>query len=313
MDKLPLEIIFHITPRLGAFDLYHFLTAYHCLGLYHDLHPDVFNSPQDGSVALYHAIRMGRLDLMKGIPKIRQLITAIDTFTRYPGQSDVGYYFAGKEKEFAASNCDGYINPLTVAIIQHQKYPTDDLEIIRFLLENGADPNVGDLFHRQSPLFIAANSGDHGAVSLLLDFGADQNRCSREDSLLLQDGSLSESPFEQWKSLLPLDAAVRGCHIQTVKILAENGGMMLCCPFRLLNLKAHQPPIILMEIFQTLHRNGNYLASDSQIRRLLKLVHPTIILKTRQSPRIEKITKNRRANVNRQFSNQFAAFKATWF
>lgn len=82
MGKFPLEFILHIAPHLGAFDLYHLLTAYDCRGLYHDLRLHVFNSHQDGSVALYHAIRMGRLDLLKEIPNIRQLITAIDKLTR---------------------------------------------------------------------------------------------------------------------------------------------------------------------------------------------------------------------------------------
>ncbi|OKP09744.1 hypothetical protein PENSUB_4867 [Penicillium subrubescens] len=99
MDKFPPEIVLQITSHLSAFETYHFLIAYLCWGLCHDLRPHVSISHQDGSVALYHAIRMGRLDLMKEIPNIRQLIKAIDNFTSYPGQHHEDCYFAGKERQ----------------------------------------------------------------------------------------------------------------------------------------------------------------------------------------------------------------------
>lgn len=79
-----------------------------------------------------------------------------------------------------------------------------------------------DLFHRQSPLFVAAYNGDYEAVSLLLGFGATQNGCSNEDRLLIHDGFLRDSPTEEWKIRPPLDGAVRVGHLRIVKPLIEH-------------------------------------------------------------------------------------------
>jgi hypothetical protein len=134
------------------------------------------------------------LDLIKEIPNLPQLIESIDKFTRYRDQEDAGGYFVGKQRAFAASNFGGYVNPLIVAINERRLYPKRGIEIVRFLLDAGADPDAVDLFHRQSPLFVAAYNGDYEAVSLLLDFGATQNGYSNEDKLLIHDGFLSDSP-----------------------------------------------------------------------------------------------------------------------
>ncbi|KAF3003906.1 hypothetical protein E8E15_001146 [Penicillium rubens] len=137
------------------------------------------------------------LDLIEEIPDLPQLIESIDKFTRYRDQED------------AASNFGGYVNPLIVAINERRLYPKRGIEIVRFLLDAGADPDAVDLFHRQSPLFVAAYNGDYEAVSLLLGFGATQNGCSNEDRLLIHDGFLRDSPTEEWKIRPPLDGAVR--------------------------------------------------------------------------------------------------------
>jgi ankyrin repeat protein len=255
---------------------------------------------------------MGSLDLIKEITDIPHLIKAIDNFTRYRGQDDKDGYFAGKEREFTASNFGGYVNPLIVAINNRQVHPKYGIEIIQFLLNAGADPDAPDLFHRQSPLFVAAVNGDHDTVSLLLDSGADQHICSYEDGLLLQDGSLHDSPKEQWKIRLPLDGAVRGGHLQIVKLLIKNSSGLVSCPFHLLDLKTREPSPELIEIFRNLHISGVYPMNESQKYRLFRWFNPTANMRSRQSARIKKRTKNRRDKVNLKFQEQFAEFESTW-
>ena len=241
------------------------------------------------------------------------LIKAIDNFTLYRDQDDKDGYFAGKEREFAASNFGGYVNPLIVAINNRQVRPKYRIEIIQFLLNAGADPDARDLFHRQSPLFVAAANGDYDAVSLLLHFRACLRVTSEEDRLRLKDGSFHDNPWKPWRNRLPLDGAVRGGHLQIVKLLIRKGSGKGSCPFHLIDFKTREPSAELMEIFQTLHISGLYSMNESQKHKLFRWLNPTASLRSRQSPRIEKRTKNRRDTVNPKAEEQFAEFKSTWF
>jgi hypothetical protein len=119
-----------------------------------------------------------------------------------------------------------------------------------------------DLFHRQSPLFVAAYNGDYEAVSLLLGFGATQNGCSNEDRLLIHDGFLRDSPTEEWKIRPPLDGAVRVGHLRIVKPLIEHTGCLASCPFHWLDLGPREPSPELMKIFQTLHIRKVYTMNE---------------------------------------------------
>ncbi|KAJ6018506.1 Ankyrin repeat protein [Penicillium canescens] len=183
----------------------------------------LFKSNLDRTVALYHAICIGSLDLIKQITDLPHLIAAIDEFNNFGDDHVKGGYFAGDEKAFAASNFGGYVSPLIVAINNRNVESKHGMEIIQFLLDAGADPNTPDRFHRNLPLFVAASKGDHELASLLLDNKADQFIYSIEGSLILRDGSLRESHWKKWKLLVPLDAAMRGGYIELAELLIERG------------------------------------------------------------------------------------------
>ena len=76
-------------------------------------------------------------------------------------------------------------------------------EIVRLLMENGANPNARDE-DDQTPLYWAAGRGRIEIVRLLMENGADINAGgSREGT--------------------PLRGAARGGHIEIVRLLMENG------------------------------------------------------------------------------------------
>ncbi len=60
-------------------------------------------------------------------------------------------------------------SPLICAL----KYPTEDLAIIKALLEAGADPNVQTIRSKTTPLMLAADSNNTEAIQLLLAYKAD--------------------------------------------------------------------------------------------------------------------------------------------
>jgi len=61
------------------------------------------------------------------------------------------------------------------------------VDIVRFLLENGADPNMQDSFSKTTPLFIAVQRQvSNEIIELLLVNGADPNICELYGDTSLQ-------------------------------------------------------------------------------------------------------------------------------
>jgi ankyrin repeat protein len=73
------------------------------------------------------------------------------------------------------------LNPKSIDLWQHYTRPIfcaaicGNLEIIKFLVENGADVNVKDFLFGKTPLFDAAHNGRLGIVKYLIENGADVN------------------------------------------------------------------------------------------------------------------------------------------
>ena len=113
------------------------------------------------------------------------------------------------------------------------------LEIIRLLLQAGADPNAAVRYRRMTPLICAANHAMTGAVQLLLQAGADPNTADVSRStallcaahgnskhtgavrLLLQAGADVNAANVNGQT--PLMAAARNGHIEALRLLLEAG------------------------------------------------------------------------------------------
>ncbi|CAG7941496.1 unnamed protein product [Penicillium salamii] len=92
--------------------------------------------------------------------------------------------------------------PLFIAL--HDCPSNARLEMVRLLLENGADPNGnGGLEVSQTPLQRAIQNGDLEAAMLLVEFGADPNRAARRT--------------------VPLHMAVQQGHPALVRCMLEHG------------------------------------------------------------------------------------------
>ncbi|KAJ9482199.1 hypothetical protein VN97_g11239 [Penicillium thymicola] len=198
LDKLPLELLFLITPNLDPFELFSLLSVCPHRGSYHDLRQGLYKSSHDSIVALIYGICAGRLDLIEQVPGLPWLLKNFDDYARYIEQSDEYGLLGNDEKEaesFAKINFGGYINPLILAINQRSNYSREGLEIVQFLLDNGAEPNVPGNFRRRFPIYIATEKQDLDTVSLLLERQASPNT------------------FTFQHELLPLDVAVERNHI----------------------------------------------------------------------------------------------------
>ena len=83
--------------------------------------------------------------------------------------------------------------------------PANKIDILKFLLENGANPNHIDILGR-TPLFFAAKAGRPDMVTILMDHGANINlQDHHEETALMQ---LADNQPE---------------HVEGVKILLEHG------------------------------------------------------------------------------------------
>jgi len=139
-------------------------------------------------------------------------------------------------------------------------------EIVRILLEHGADPNVGSKIPGMTtPLYVATYSDNLELARMLLAFGADPNLqsdigigISRRPLItavskgniqmvrLLLDGggdpNLSEEDFST-----PLSNAVEAGNIQIVRVLIENGAHAVRS-MRLLNKAAYQGHTAILKL-----------------------------------------------------------------
>jgi hypothetical protein len=101
-------------------------------------------------------------------------------------------------------------------------------EIVKLLLERGAEVNVRDTFYRATPLTWAATKGNSEIVKLLLDKGAEgvegvlTTAANRGDAatarVALEKGGLKPETLSS-----ALAAAMRGKHEAIVKLLEEAG------------------------------------------------------------------------------------------
>ncbi|KAL8994109.1 MAG: hypothetical protein Q9169_005837 [Polycauliona sp. 2 TL-2023] len=104
-----------------------------------------------------------------------------------------------------------------------------DVDLVRFLLEKGADPKLPALFEGRFALDYAAEEGCDEIVKLLLDHGADIDALPKpfkEDLPMtdLLDNLPPDGHICQGKSAL--DAAARMGHLSTVQLLLSRGAVM---------------------------------------------------------------------------------------
>lgn len=121
-------------------------------------------------------------------------------------------------------------------ILSHLCSRTLDRQLMKKLLEAGADPNVG----YPSPLFWAISRGDVEAVQLLLSYGANPfNRGPRESDFIeaIKIGNLAvlelflEHPLlkvniRDFEQNAPLNAAIHSCSLDFVRRLMEKGARL---------------------------------------------------------------------------------------
>lgn len=77
-----------------------------------------------------------------------------------------------RNRIFKGANVNGRKDgkPALVIALENRNY-----DILRLLLENGAYPNNTTLGIEETPLMVAAGSGDETGLQLLLEYGADPN------------------------------------------------------------------------------------------------------------------------------------------
>ncbi|ODM19465.1 hypothetical protein SI65_04449 [Aspergillus cristatus] len=102
----------------------------------------------------------------------------------------------------ASRTFDGQRPPLTMAALSGQ------VEVLRYLLSFGVDPNLGCASTKETPLYFAAFFGNAEIVQILLDHGA----CDFRESLA-EEGD---------HSLRILGAAGERGHVETAKLLLEH-------------------------------------------------------------------------------------------
>ncbi|KAJ6041376.1 uncharacterized protein N7446_010736 [Penicillium canescens] len=203
--KLPSELFHLITTSLGAYDLFSLLVVFPSRGSYHQLRHASYRSTHEKFVALIYAIRAGKLDLVQEIPGIPQLIKNFDDSARQGTGHQHKGILGGDEfraQDFAITNLGGYINPLVLAI------NGQSLQIVRFLLDSGAQSDVPDMFHGLLPVYVATMNEDLGTVRLLLEYQAWPNRMTDR------------------QRKLPLDLALERNNIGLLKLLCAHGGCL---------------------------------------------------------------------------------------
>ena len=121
------------------------------------------------------------------------------------GHLEVACLLLGENANIEAKNFDG-ITPLHMAVIGAFTGVSQagNLEMVRLILEHGADSNVKESQKAVTPLHLAAQAGCLDIVDLLLKYKADINTKAKDDST-------------------PLHCAVLDGRIEVVKRLLENG------------------------------------------------------------------------------------------
>jgi ankyrin repeat protein len=113
----------------------------------------------------------------------------------------------------------------------------DNFEIIKLLVDSGADVNIGSTRFKFTPLHIAARRGDAALVNLLLANSVDVNRLNHEGTsalhyavragkneiaaLLIANGA--EVDIKDFEDYTPLHNAAWNGHLETVELLVSNG------------------------------------------------------------------------------------------
>ena len=204
LHTLPFELFYLITTSLGPYDLFSLLVVFPCRGSYHQLRHACYGSTHEKFVALIYAIHATKLDLVQEIPDIPQLLKDFDSTCHSTGP--MHEMILGDDEfqaqNFAITNFGGYINPLMLAINGRS------LEIVRFLLNSGAQADVPDMFHGLMPVYVATINGDLHTVRLLLEYDAWPNRVTDR------------------QRKLPLDVALEQNNIELLKLLCAHGGCL---------------------------------------------------------------------------------------
>ncbi|CRG92871.1 hypothetical protein PISL3812_09945 [Talaromyces islandicus] len=287
-EKLPLELLFLITKNLGPFELFSLLSVYPQLGSYHD-HRWPYESNQDRIVALIYGICAGRLDLIEQIPELHYLLKRFDWYALYVANPDSDGLLGsnGNEAEsFANIHFRGYINPLILAIKQRSNYSREALEIVQFLLDNGAEPDIPDNFRRRYPIYIATENQDTDTVSLLLQRQATPNIITFEQSYSFFGPEPKVFPGDQECSAL--DIAVKQNHSELVKLLLDHGSILMSRPFHFPGLRCRERSLQSMKVLNTLIIREAYRMTDQAVLKVFRWMLPNTNLPIRRSPRVHK-------------------------
>ncbi len=130
--------------------------------------------------------------------------------------------------------------------ILHISVNDGNLDDVRRILEHGKDPNCATTKKGWTPLWIAACHGHVEIADLLLKFGAEVDVASEDGSTpldqaaligstalvrkFLEHGASVEGGARPHRDTALIDAAAKG-HIETVKLLLENGANCLAQQF----------------------------------------------------------------------------------
>lgn len=108
----------------------------------------------------------------------------LHTATRF-NQRDVLTFLLGEaviDVDARGTKGDANTTALLIAVHSYQRRQAGNMELIEFLLDHGADPNVRSHDHylpNQTPLMMAIEASDEELVWLLLKHGADPNALDR--------------------------------------------------------------------------------------------------------------------------------------
>ncbi|KAJ5281594.1 hypothetical protein N7478_006966 [Penicillium angulare] len=141
--------------------------------------------------------------------------------------------FSGAKLDGITLPVHACFHPLDIAIQRGQT------GVVRILLNNGADPTLGEHGRRNTPLFVAIKRGHLDVVRLLLDRGADLHRVEeyQDESLLAhaqpfpaifkllldRGANVHHSAWNPGDLSIPMIAAMEGGNMAQVNMLRERG------------------------------------------------------------------------------------------
>ena len=119
----------------------------------------------------------------------------------------------------------------------HSAVRTQDLSIITFLLDKGADPNVTNTKKKYTPVHLAARRGNIEILQLLLDKGGNPNALDNEQNSPLHDASnveiveillknKAEISARNKDGDTPLHVAARKEDLKVIQLLKSNGASL---------------------------------------------------------------------------------------